>query len=58
MDAIRMKRGIDGGAGGIIAKSLFGEGGSFGRSFPVLASNWSITGSIGYPGELAARLYP
>jgi dihydropyrimidine dehydrogenase (NAD+) subunit PreA len=34
MDAIRMKHGIDGGAGSIIAKSLFGEGGKFGRDFP------------------------
>jgi len=34
MDAIRMKHGIDGGAGGIIAKSLFGEGGRLGRNFP------------------------
>ena len=46
MDAIRMKHGIDGGAGGIIAKSLFGEGGRLEGIFPVLASNWSITGSI------------
>jgi dihydropyrimidine dehydrogenase (NAD+) subunit PreA len=34
MDAIRMKHGIDGGAGAIIAKSLFGEGGKLGRRFP------------------------
>ncbi len=34
MDAIRMKHGIDGGAGAIIAKSLFGEGGKLGRKFP------------------------
>lgn len=34
MDAIRMKHGIDGGAGSVIAKSLFGEGGRFGRQFP------------------------
>ncbi len=34
MDAIRMKHGIDGGAGAVIAKSLFGEGGKLGREFP------------------------
>ena len=34
MDAIRMKHGIDGGAGAVIAKSLFGEAGKFGRNFP------------------------
>ncbi|MFC2070770.1 4Fe-4S binding protein [Chloroflexota bacterium] len=34
MDSPRMKHGIDGGAGAIIAKSLFGEGGRFGRDFP------------------------
>lgn len=34
MDAIRMKHGIDGGAGSVIAKSLFGEAGKFGRNFP------------------------
>ena len=34
MDAIRMKHGIDGGAGAVIAKSLFGEAGRLGRQFP------------------------
>ena len=34
MNAKMMKRGIDGGAGAIIAKSLFGEGGKLGRNFP------------------------
>jgi dihydropyrimidine dehydrogenase (NAD+) subunit PreA len=34
MDALRMKHGIDGGAGAVIAKSLFGEGGKLGRRFP------------------------
>jgi len=34
MDAIRMKHGIDGGAGAVIAKSLFGEAGKLGRKFP------------------------
>ncbi|MFH1383315.1 MAG: 4Fe-4S binding protein [Chloroflexota bacterium] len=34
MDSIRMKHGIDGGAGAVIAKSLFGEGGRLGRDFP------------------------
>jgi dihydropyrimidine dehydrogenase (NAD+) subunit PreA len=34
MDATRMKHGIDGGAGAVIAKSLFGEGGRLGRQFP------------------------
>lgn len=34
MDAIRMKHGIDGGAGAVIAKSLFGEAGRLGRKFP------------------------
>ena len=29
-----MKKGIDGGAGSVIAKSLFGEGGKLGRRFP------------------------
>jgi dihydropyrimidine dehydrogenase (NAD+) subunit PreA len=34
MDAVRIKHGIDGGAGAVIAKSLFGEGGKLGRMFP------------------------
>ena len=34
MDAWRMKKGIDGGAGSVIAKSLFGEAGKLGRQFP------------------------
>ena len=34
MDAVRIKHGIDGGAGAVIAKSLFGEGGKLGRRFP------------------------
>ena len=34
MDSIRMKHGIDGGAGAVIAKSLFGEAGRLGRKFP------------------------
>ena len=34
MDAVRMKRGIDGGASAVIAKSLFGEAGKLGRKFP------------------------
>ncbi|MBU0464013.1 MAG: 4Fe-4S binding protein [Proteobacteria bacterium] len=34
MDAVRMKHGIDGGAGAVIAKSLFGEAGRLGRKFP------------------------
>ena len=34
MDAIRMNHGIDGGAGAVIAKSLFGEAGRLGRDFP------------------------
>jgi len=34
MDAVQMKHGIDGGAGAVIAKSLFGEGGRLGRDFP------------------------
>jgi dihydropyrimidine dehydrogenase (NAD+) subunit PreA len=34
MDAVRMQHGIKGGAGAIIAKSLFGEGGKLGRNFP------------------------
>jgi len=34
MNAIQMKKGIDGGAGSAIAKSLFGEAGKFGRDFP------------------------
>jgi dihydropyrimidine dehydrogenase (NAD+) subunit PreA len=34
MDAIRMRHGIDGGAGAVIAKSLFGEAGKLGRQFP------------------------
>jgi len=34
MDSIRMKHGIDGGAGAVIGKSLFGEGGKLGRRFP------------------------
>ena len=33
-DAVRMKHGIDGGAGAVIAKSLFGEAGKLGRDFP------------------------
>lgn len=34
MDSTRMKHGIDGGAGAVIAKSLFGEAGRLGRQFP------------------------
>ena len=34
MNAKAMKKGIDGGAGAVIAKSLFGEGGKLGREFP------------------------
>lgn len=34
MDWIGTKRGIDGGAGGVIVKSLFGEQGKLGRNFP------------------------
>ena len=34
MNAPMMKKGIDGGAGAVIAKSLFGEGGKLGRKFP------------------------
>lgn len=34
MDSIRMRHGIDGGAGAVIAKSLFGEAGRLGRKFP------------------------
>ena len=34
MNARQMKKGIDGGAGAVIAKSLFGEGGKLGRKFP------------------------
>jgi len=34
MDSLRMKKGIDGGAGSVIAKSLFGDSGKLGRQFP------------------------
>jgi len=34
MDWIGVKKGIEGGAGGVIVKSLFGEKGKLGRSFP------------------------
>lgn len=34
MNAKGMKKGIDGGAGAVIAKSLFGESGKLGRQFP------------------------
>ncbi len=34
MNAKGMKKGIDGGAGAVIAKSLFGESGRLGRQFP------------------------
>lgn len=34
MDCYGMKKGIDGGAAGAIAKSLFGESGKLGRNFP------------------------
>jgi dihydropyrimidine dehydrogenase (NAD+) subunit PreA len=34
MKAINMRHGIDGGAGAVIAKSLFGEDGKLGRRFP------------------------
>jgi len=34
MHARGMKKGIDGGAGAVIAKSLFGESGKLGRQFP------------------------
>lgn len=34
MNAQGMKKGVDGGAGSVIAKSLFGESGKLGRQFP------------------------
>jgi len=34
MDCYGTKKGIEGGAGGAIVKSLFGEGGKLGRNFP------------------------
>ncbi len=34
MNSKAMKKGIDGGAGAVIAKSLFGEAGKLGREFP------------------------
>jgi dihydropyrimidine dehydrogenase (NAD+) subunit PreA len=34
MDSVQMKKGIDGGAGSVIAKSLFGDSGRLGRQFP------------------------
>ena len=34
MDWIGVKKGIEGGSGGVIVKSLFGEKGRLGRSFP------------------------
>ena len=34
MDWIGTKKGIDGGAGGVIVKSLFGDMGKLGRNFP------------------------
>ncbi len=48
MDAIRMKHGIDGGAGAVIAKSLFGEAGRFGRDFP--RPRFKLTDYREYPG--------
>ncbi len=53
MDAIRMKHGIDGGAGAIIAKSLFGEGGKLGRRFPRPRFKlFDYREYPGYPGAL------
>lgn len=34
MNALGMKKGIEGGAGSVIAKSLFGDSGKLGRKFP------------------------
>ena len=34
MDSLQIKKGIDGGAGSVIAKSLFGDSGRLGRQFP------------------------
>lgn len=34
MDWVGVKKGVDGGSGGIIVKFLFGEKGKLGRSFP------------------------
>jgi dihydropyrimidine dehydrogenase (NAD+) subunit PreA len=34
MDSLQIKKGIDGGAGSAIAKSLFGDSGRLGRQFP------------------------
>ncbi|MFB0523583.1 MAG: 4Fe-4S binding protein [Candidatus Bathyarchaeia archaeon] len=33
-DAVHMKKAVDGGASAVVAKSLFGESGSLGRTFP------------------------
>ncbi len=48
MDAIRMKHGIDGGAGAVIAKSLFGEAGKAGRRFP--RPRYKLVDYREYPG--------
>jgi dihydropyrimidine dehydrogenase (NAD+) subunit PreA len=53
MDRYGMKRGIDGGAAGAIAKSLFGESGKLGRKFPRPRFKlFDYKDYPGYPNEL------
>ncbi len=53
MDWVGTKKGIEGGAGGVIVKSLFGEKGKLGRSFPRPRFKlYDYKNYPGYPGKL------
>ncbi|MCK4432649.1 MAG: dihydroorotate dehydrogenase, partial [Methanomicrobia archaeon] len=48
MNAKMMKKGIEGGAAGVVAKSLFGESGKMGRKYP--RPRFKLFDYRGYPG--------